>query len=247
MTRGLRRGNWSVQELERLRQLLPRRGVVAMAALLRRTADSVQRKALELLRVPARRGDWTESDDAVLREAWGAVDVRLLAAMTGRSPGEVRRRSLELRSRLRSGRWQREEQQRLKDLFGTRRDADLEVCLQRAEADIVAMAGAMCLAKDKRFTAQEAAGHRPSDAVPAASLRPRMPRWNAADVERLRALYADHDNLTVARLLGRSVTGVANKANQLGLKKSPALLAAIGRINVAVRHGTDGAEAVFGA
>ena len=33
--RGLRRGNWSVQELERLRLLLPQRGVEGTAALLR--------------------------------------------------------------------------------------------------------------------------------------------------------------------------------------------------------------------
>lgn len=245
MNRGLRRGNWSVQELERLRQLLPRRGVAATAALLRRSADSVQRKALELLRVPPRRGDWTESDDAVVREAWGAVDIRMLAAMTGRSAGEVRRRGIELQARQRSGPWQRDEQQRLKDLYGTRRDADLAVCLQRAEADIVAMAAAMCLAKDKRFAAREAWRKVPAP-VAATPERMRMPRWTAAEVERLRELYADRDNLTVARMLGRSVTGVANKANQLGLKKSQAVLAAIGRVNVAVRYTSTDGEAAAG-
>ena len=50
--RPLRRGNWSVQELERLRLLLPHRGVAQTAALLRRSPDSVQRKALALLRTP---------------------------------------------------------------------------------------------------------------------------------------------------------------------------------------------------
>ena len=45
--------------------------------------------------------------------------------------------------------------------------------------------------------------------------------------------------LEIARELGRSVASIANKANQLGLRKSPALLARIGRANVAIRY-TDG-------
>src|SRR5690606_31963515 len=43
---GRRRGNWSVTELDRLRQLLPRRGVADTALLLRRSPESVARKAL---------------------------------------------------------------------------------------------------------------------------------------------------------------------------------------------------------
>ncbi|MFY9345103.1 MAG: hypothetical protein WAT39_21610, partial [Planctomycetota bacterium] len=85
----LRRGNWSVQELERLRSLLPRRGIEATANLLRRTPASVEHKAQELLRVATRRGDWTDSDDEVLRESWGALDVRLLALLCGRPVAEV--------------------------------------------------------------------------------------------------------------------------------------------------------------
>lgn len=235
--RALRRGNWSVQELERLRQLLPRRGVAAMATLLRRSPDSVLRKAAQMLRVPPRRGDWTDSDDALLREAWGALDVRLLATMLGRAVADVRRRVVDLRGRLRTGAWTRAERQALKELYGTRRDRDLEVCLLRAAPDIAAMAASLCLRKDKRFAAEEstrgAAAAAP--AAPHADER-RMPRWTAAEVDRLRRVYAGADNLTVARLLGRSVTSVANKANQLGLHKSPSVLADIGRTNVALRY-----------
>lgn len=233
--KALRRGNWSVQELERLRQLLPRRGVATTAMLLRRSSESVQRKAAELLRVPPRRGDWTASDDQLLRDSWGAVDVRLLATMLGRPTADVRRRAGELRARCLQGAWSRAEQQRLKELYGTRRDADLEVCLQRAVDDIIRMAASLCLAKDKRFAAGEAV-------EPGAA---RMPRWTTEQVARLRQVYADRDNLAVARLLGRSVTSVANKANQLGLRKSPAVLADIGRTNVAVRYRT--ADAAEGA
>jgi hypothetical protein len=231
--RASRRGNWSVQELERLRQLLPRRGVETMAILLRRSADSVRRKAADLLRVTARRGAWSAGDDDLLRDAWGAVDTALLAIMLGRSSVEVRRRAGELRTRPRAGAWSSAELRRLKELYGTRSDRDLEVCLQRAGADIAAKAAAMCLAKDKRFAAGAAAAATPSSPPPAAA---RMPRWTAAEEQRLRDVYADRDNLAVARLLGRSVTSVANKANQLGLRKCPQLLASIGRANVALRY-----------
>ncbi len=232
--RPLRRGNWAVQELERLRQLLPRRGVEQTSSLLRRSEASVLRKAMELLRVPARRGDWTESDDIRLRDSWGAVDPRLLGPMLGRPVAEVKRRSAQLRDRLHSGRWTRAEIHLLKDLYGTRRDQDLVICLLRPQSDLTAMARRLCLAKDKRFAASVA---RDGGVAAAAAVRPPMPRWTAAQIERLEALYADHDNLTVAREIGRSVTSVANKANQMGLKKSPRLLTEIGRSNVAMRYG----------
>ncbi|MBX3464334.1 MAG: hypothetical protein KF830_14275 [Planctomycetes bacterium] len=238
--RQLRGGNWSVQQLERLRQLLPRRGVAATALLLRRTPEAVQRKALQILRVPPRRGAWTDSDDARLRESWGALALSLLAPMLGRPQAEVRRRAEELRRRLRSGPWTRAERQALKDLYGTRTDDDLEVALQRPRAEIAAQARLLCLAKDKRFAAQAAAGE---GGAPPPVPRQRMPRWSHAETERLRALYADRDNLAVARELGRTVASIANKANQLGLRKSPSVLAAIGRLNIRVRYDGDAAAA----
>ncbi|MGC6489130.1 MAG: hypothetical protein ACON4Z_15890 [Planctomycetota bacterium] len=230
--RPLRRGNWSVQELERLRLLLPHRGVAGTASLLRRSADSVQRKALTLLRAPRREGPWTQSEDLRLREAWGALEPRVLGPLLGRAVADVRRRAEVLRCQVRQGPWASEEQRVLKKFYGTRRDEDLEVCLQRPRADIRAAAKALCLAKDKRFRAQRAA---PS---PAALGRPSaMPRWTPAEVRRLEEIYPHQDNLTVARTLGRTVTSVANKAYQLGIKKSPALLADIGRANIARRYG----------
>jgi hypothetical protein len=117
------------------------------------------------------------------------------------------------------------------------------VCLQRAIDDIDAMAATLCLAKDKHFAAREAARAASSGGV-AGVEPPRMPRWTPAEIERLYTVYADRDNLAVARLLGRSVTSVANKANQLGLKKTLGVLATIGRTNVEIRYRTaGGAEA----
>lgn len=244
--RQLRRGNWSVQEMERLRQLLPRRGVQYTAVLLRRSVDSVFRKALDLLKVPARRGPWTTSDDARLRDSWGAVEVRLLGPMLGRPIAEVVRRASELRARLRSGAWDRSELQALKELYGTRHDEDLEVALQRPRTEVVAMAVTLCLAKDKRFAAQTQRPREAPATQPVVPPRQAMPRWQVEEIEKLRELYAELDNLEVARRLGRTVTSVANKANQLGLKKSPRLLADIGRNNVGLRYGRGGAGAVGG-
>lgn len=239
--RPLRGGNWSVQELERLRQLLPRRGVDDTALLLRRSPASVHKKALQLLRSPTRRGAWTEADDARLRESWGAVQLRLLAPMLGRPQAELKKRADELRERLRSGPWTRAERVQLKDLYGTRRDEDLEVALLRPRAEIDIEARRLCLAKDKRFLAQAAAdgaGDESAVVLP----RPRMPRWSHDEVARLQAIYADRDNLAVARDLGRTVASIANKANLLGLKKSAAVLADIGRSNIRVRYDRGGGE-----
>lgn len=259
MSQRLRRGNWSVQELERLRLLLPYRGVAQTAVLLRRSPESVQRKAMEILRVTARKGAWTDSDDWQLRQAWGAVELRLLAAMLGRPASEVRDRAAALRQRLRSGAWMREERRLLKKLYGTRTDEDLEISLMRSSADIEQAAKQMCLAKDKKFEASRKVLEHASRSGRGSSLQggkksvamPRspMPRWTSAEVEQLRRLYPDHDNLVVAHALGRSVTSVSNKAFQLGIHKSASLLASIGRLNIAHRYQREdlGAEVVVSA
>lgn len=233
--RALRRGNWSLQELERLRQLLPRSGVVATARLLRRSAVSVERKALDLLRQPLRRGPWQEADDQRLRASWGVVEARLLGPMLGRTPAEVTSRAGELRRRLRSGPWSPAEELRLKEWYGSRHDVDLEVALLRPRSEIAAAAVRLCLAKDKRL---KGAGV----GTGTAQVRRRMPRWTSAEEARLRVIYPDLDNLAVAKELARTVTSVANKAHQLGLAKSPALLASIGRQNVGVRYGSQRAR-----
>jgi len=232
--RRLRRGNWSVQELERLRHLLPRRGVDDTARLLRRSPESVRRKAHTLLAVAAaRRTPWTAFEELQLRSAWGALELRLLSVMLGRPAVEVSRRAAALAAQPRQGPWTRGEDRLLKSLYGTRTDQDLEVCLQRRAADIAAAAARLCLSKDKRFSKARLRTVRT------------MPRWSAAEVERLRAIYPDHDNLLIAAQLQRTVASVANKAFQLGLQKSTVLLARIGRNNVAVRYG-DGGKAAAG-
>ncbi|GAB4150860.1 MAG: hypothetical protein Fur0037_19540 [Planctomycetota bacterium] len=226
----MRRGNWSVQELERLRSLLPRRGVEGTARLLRRSPDSVRRKAHDLFAADPARGPWTADDDALLRRSWGALEPRLIALMLSRTSADVLRRAAWMRDALRSGPWSRREIGLLKELYGTRSDEDLEVALSRSREDIRRMAETLCLAKDKRF-------HRGAGTAGGRS----MPRWTADQVEALRDLYPHMDNLEVARRLGRTVASVANKAHQLGLRKKKELLARIGRRNVIARY-TRGAE-----
>lgn len=235
MTRcSLRRGNWSVQELQRMRSLLPQRGVIDTAVLLRRTAESVRKKALDLFAVPVRRSAFTADDDLRLRQSWGALELRLIAAMLGRTIPDLQKRALQLRGKLQAGPWTKDEDCALKNFFGTRREEDLVLCLLRSREEIEVAALRLCLSKDKRF----------ARAVQA--LRRSMPRWSDADVAILREVYPDRDNLAVARVLGRSVVGVANKANQLGLKKSFNVLAQIGRANVAVRYRMNNGDTPLG-
>ncbi len=248
MSNRLRRGNWSVQEMERLRLLLPFRGVRQTAALLRRSPESVHRKAQALLRVVPQKEQWTAVDDMQLREAWGALELDLMAAMLGRPESEVCKRAGELRERLKSGPWTREDRRLLKKLYGTRADEDLVVSLMRSRSDIVSAARRMCLAKDKKLLLDESAPDfdksvdsvsvksKKSKRKPLDSKRMRMPRWTSEEIDRLTLLYPNHDNLAVARELGRSVTSVANKAFQLRLKKSASLLTAIGRSNISNRY-----------
>lgn len=222
--RSLRRGNWSVQEVQRLRRLLPDRGLEECARLLRRSVASVRARALLVLTADPRRDAWIDAEDQLLRRAWGMLEPRLLAAMIGRPVAEVRRRAAVLRGTVRTGAWTREELQRLRRVHGSRSTADLELCLARPGTEIEDMAALLCLAKDKRS----------GDRVPGA--RCRMPRWTPQQMAELSRIYPDLDNLEVARRLGRSVLSVANKAHQLGLRKTSAMLGTIGRRNVRVRH-----------
>ncbi|MHC5062691.1 MAG: hypothetical protein ACYTG5_01800 [Planctomycetota bacterium] len=120
--------------------------------------------------------------------------------------------------------WTAEDMSLLKELYGTRRDEDLEVCLSRSVAEIRDAASRLCLAKDK------------AELGPAQGLQIRMPRWSVEDVDTLQRLYPHRENLEIARILGRSANSVANKAHKMGLKKTADNLAEMGRRNVSIRY-----------
>ncbi len=227
MTRGMRKGNWSSQELERLKLLYPQSGERHVASLLRRSAASVRRKTTEMFRRKNTRGDWIPKEEEQLRLSYGVLNLRALCLVLARSRRDVTERIRILRQKRR-GSWTRSEELLLKRIYPTRSDEDLEVCMSRSRGQIAKTAARLCLAKDKKFTAE--AGSL------AVALRTTMPRWAASEVVRLKELYSDSDNLEIARTLGRSVTSVANKASQMGLKKSRTVLAEIGRQNVSHRY-----------
>ncbi len=220
-----RRGNWSTQELERLESLYPRSSEAQAARILGRSVETLRRKAEELFQRPNTHGPWTDEEDRRLRQAYGLLTAAALSLVLARSQRDVRERVRQLRTQLRRGPWTSREQQLLKKVYGTRSDYNLIACLSRRKDEILRMAGRLRLSKDKRFLAA------------AKSRVPRnMPRWSPAEVQRLRLLYPHMDNLELARLMGRSVASIANKANQLRMGKTPALRERIGRRNVAARY-----------
>jgi hypothetical protein len=187
--------------------------------------ETLRRKAEELFRRPNKRGGWTGEEDSVLRQAHGLLKPQAISLVLARSQRDVRQRVGQLRTELRRGPWTSRERQLLKKVYGTRSDHNLVACLSRTKQEILRMASRLRLSKDKKFLAA------------ARSCAPgNMPRWSPAEVQRLRRLYPHMDNLEIARLVGRSVASIANKANQLRLSKTAALRQRLGRCNVAVRY-----------
>ena len=227
--RTLKRGNWSTHELERLRGLYPRSPEEAVARLLRRSVTSVQRKARQIFRaqtsVSRQPRPWTGEDDLRLREGFGVIGLPALALVLQRSESQVAERIECLRSQVVAGReWHRVDIGMLKKLYGSRSDADLAVSLGRTVEEIADQARSFCLCKDKGYLAKARVENRS------------MPRWGEADVALLRKLYPTTTNLDLAKRLQRSVASVANKANQIGLKKQLSVLREMGRRNVSSRY-----------
>ena len=210
---------WTFQEVDRLRRLYPRSREDIVARSLRRSVESIRRKAREVFGGETRRGPWSEAEVRCLREGYGALTTSSLCLVLQRTVRDVRGKIRELRNNLKSGEWSAEERAFLKKHYGHRKNRDLVVCLSRPLAEIRDRAHELALAKDKRV-------------LP----RPEMPRWTEAEVDRLRQEYPGRETVELARDLGRSAASVANKANQLGLRKDEALLRRIGSRNVSTRY-----------
>jgi len=222
-----KKGNWSAAELDRLKVLYPKCPEDRVSVLLNRSAKSVRRRARAIFQRSPKRGAWTADDDHRLRVAYGVLGTKEISLVLARSERDVLARVEVLRSARRRGPWSAREIALLKQLYGIRTDEDLEVCLSRSARQIAKVATDYCLSKDKRFEVQQPRSDQQ---------RRKMPRWTAAEESRLEELYPDHDNLEIARLLGRSVLSVANKASQLGMRKSLESLRQMGRKNVAIRY-----------
>lgn len=195
------------------------RDLAVLARRLHRSPASVRAQARRLFSRRRKDEPWSEADDARLRASFGVAPEADVALGLGRSVSAVRARARELRSAVVARDWTGADDELLRKVYGSRDGAALELCLGQPLASIEAAAARLCLRKDRRFLAKRA---QPS----------RMPRWTDAGIAELRRLYPLHDNLELARRLGRSVVSVANKANQLGLRKRRQWLAQAGRRHV---------------
>ncbi|HED64984.1 MAG TPA: hypothetical protein ENJ09_05445 [Planctomycetes bacterium] len=201
------------------------RDEAVIARQLNRPVASVRRMAEKLFPEGVRRGPWTAAEVLRLKRYLGASPPEVIARVLGRDVEEVQRQILDLGRIRREEEWSREEIAELKRLYGTRTTEDLEVIFGRSSEEIEARAKEYALSKDKAFLRKI----RGESAT-------RMPRWTQQEIDVLKRDYPSRSNLDIARELGRSVKSVVSKAHNLGLKKSPDRLRAMGRENVSLRY-----------
>ena len=160
-----------------------------------------------------------------LKRYIGGTTPETIARVLGRTVDEVQSQIVELRRVQTPAGLTQDEMVEFKRLYGTRTDDDLAVIFGRPLAVVQDVAARLRLAKDKAFLRRWAGN-------PAS----KMPRWDAAAIEKLRQLYPTTPNLELARVLERSVKSVVSKAHNLGLKKEAERLREMGRENVSLRY-----------
>jgi len=222
---GKRKGRWSFPEIEKLRRLYGFRTDVQIAKELNRTVQSVRRMVGKVFEGELKLGPWTAKEVRELKNYLGAADVDVIARILRRSEIEVGRKIMELQGDIREREWTSKDVQQLKRFYGTRDSKDVSVILGRPIERIEAKAEELCLAKDKGYQRRRGSG-----------TSVRMPRWRPEEIEKLRKLYPDEDNLAIATQLNRTVKSVVSKAHDLGLKKSEGRLREMGRENVRARY-----------
>lgn len=220
-----RRGRWSQEEINRLRETYGLRDLATIAREMRRPVPSVQRMARQVFAGQPRSGPWTAPEIQRLREYLGKSAPEVIAQVLGRTLSEVNERITELGRIQKSGRWTRQEVADLKRMYGTRTDEDLARVFGRSEDSLRRMAVQLALAKDKAFV-RKLAGENTT----------KMPRWANAELETLREMYPKCANLDIAKALNRTVKSVVSKAHNLGLKKDEERLQEMGRANVMLRY-----------
>lgn len=110
-------------------------------------------------------------------------------------------------------------ERQFKLLYSRRTNRELAKHFGVTLAEIEETAKRLCLGKDKGTFK----GHP-------------MFRWTKEQLDRLRELYPDTPNITIARSVGRSVKAVVSKAHQLKLKKTADRLREMGKENVSLRQ-----------
>ena len=233
----LKRGNWSVEELSRLRASFARRPVEQLARDLRRSVPTVRDRAARLFAGRERAGPLDSQDLQQLRVMVGVASVAEMALVLGRCASEVLQQLRQLAAQARSGRFAAWELAYIKEYAAKRPLWALVLVTGRSQAAIERQCKRLCLGHDKSLISVDLPEIEAERIVILEAATPRaMPRWKPEDMETLRALYPFQPNLDVARILGRTVKSVRAKAQALGLKKCPQRLAAMGRENVRIRY-----------
>ncbi|MCB9880726.1 MAG: hypothetical protein H6832_18335 [Planctomycetes bacterium] len=254
----LKRGNWSVGELSKLRACFARRPIEQLARELRRSEAAVRERARRSFARRTRPGRLDASDERLLAEMVGVATLADMALVLARTEDAIVAQLHAWHARRRSGRWAARDLQFLKD-FGSKRPLwALELVTGRTAKVLEKRCLELCLGIDRTLVEVPLPGIAPDAPVSGSDAGPdraeverertvvlsparsrRMPRWSTADIERLRVLYPVRANLEVARMLGRSLKSVRAKAGQLGLRKTKDRLEAMGRENVRVRYQRD--------
>jgi hypothetical protein len=223
---GPRRGRWTLEEIERFKQLWGLRDEAAIARELQRSVASLRKLARKEFAGPVRTGPWSAEEVQRLKRYLGASRLETIGQVIGRSVEDIRARLAQLAVDVDSDPLTGDERIEFKRLYGTRSDEDLAIIFGRRLDVIREVAGELCLSKDKAFIRRESHGRE--------SIR--MPRWTEEELEQLRLLYPTTANLEIARILRRSVKSVVSKAHHLSLHKDIVRLQEMGRQNVAIRH-----------
>ncbi len=229
-----KRGNWSVTDLTKLRALFGRRPIPQLARELRRTEETIRQKAETMFGGRRNPGPCSAEDESALREMVGISDLETMALVLGREVEAVTEVLRTWAGRKRRGRYQRWEIEFLKNFGASRPDWALALVLGREIAAVRRKAAELGLGKDRRLVEVPLPG---IEKIVVLEPRPprRMPRWSPSEVETLKRLFPETPNLRIARVLGRSISSVVAKANELRLRKSKRRLTEMGRENAGKR------------
>lgn len=230
-----KRGNWSVEELARLKQGFGRKPLAQIARELNRSPEALLDRARRLFPETRRPGRPTRGEEAELRLMVGVADLPTMAMVLRRTQEAVLDVIEDWSGRRRSGRFQPWEVRHLKACYATRPDWALSLVLGREQDALRRKAQELCLGKSKTLESVPLPGfERVVVLHPQAPVR--MPRWTEDELGRLAAAYASRSNLEIAQELGRTLKSVVAKAAELGLRKSRRRLREMGRENVGIRH-----------
>jgi len=216
------RGRWSEHTINLLKRYYGRRPATWIASHIGRTVECVHRQAVK--QFTTRAVEWSALDDSIVRAGLMRRASRLeIARRLVVSQEELDRRVEALRSAALDGPLRREHEEDFKRCYPSVLDSDLIAVFAITQVNIEEAAQRFQLRKSKGMLA-------PLGLVTV------MPRWTPSELTLLKREYAGTANVSIAKMLGRSVKSVVSKAHHLGLKKSEERLRSMGAENVRRRY-----------